>query len=490
MSNSAGQQLRLRVNQDHGIRPVRHVDPETLSDLPESDIPEHECSKRGFDLCSFIAEYHFNDLRGCDHSGLKYRYIPEGHYPLGISRALGAKGRKHKMPIPHIPGGPWCDLWAVYATLFNGDFLQMSHAKLSITTYEDLMSIRAITGVLRVVEHHLTIGITTKFVEEHYAAKLPDETLMEEFVDYLESNGFVVEYATQDDGVGLNAYLTKPMSRNDQLRQALYTGDYLAVALRLNYTNGQCTFAVYLDRTEKNFVELVRKYFRQYEIQQPVKLDVVVGFDAQGRVMKDPREIVPGHDIPEDVSYPYIEGGVQKLITDYYAARASLLMLIGPWGTGKSSLLAEICRHAGDRKIMQIAGTHLLDNPHFLAFFSRLPKKSLLIIEDADMMLGHRNQGDGNTAMSVLLNELQGIASKGIKLVLTTNIDNPSKIDQALIRAGRCFKMIHCRNLTLDEATQVATHYGKSKEHLVDDISLASIFDGPGVKVQDIGFRL
>jgi ATP-dependent 26S proteasome regulatory subunit len=115
-----------------------------------------------------------------------------------------------------------------------------------------------------------------------------------------------------------------------------------------------------------------------------------------------------------------------------------------------------------------------------------IPDNTLVIFEDVDTLLAPREGQDGNELMSMLLNELQGIASKKIKLVITTNLSTRNKIDQALIRPGRCYKAVETRELTLHEATRVVNHY-ELPESCAAAGTLAEIFEGRMKKVR-VGF--
>jgi len=73
-----------------------------------------------------------------------------------------------------------------------------------------------------------------------------------------------------------------------------------------------------------------------------------------------------------------------------------------------------------------------------------------LLLEDADVAVASRE--DGNPTMSLMLNILDGVASSNKRIVVSTNLPNLNKIDEALIRPGRCHDVLTFRKLIVREA--------------------------------------
>jgi ATP-dependent 26S proteasome regulatory subunit len=63
------------------------------------------------------------------------------------------------------------------------------------------------------------------------------------------------------------------------------------------------------------------------------------------------------------------------------------------------------------------------------------------------------------------------------KVIFTTNLDDFKKVDEALLRPGRCFGMIKCRPLTYDEAEAAAKVAGLRVPEKKRDYTIAELFN-------------
>jgi hypothetical protein len=193
-----------------------------------------------------------------------------------------------------------------------------------------------------------------------------------------------------------------------------------------------------------------------------------------------------------DAFYPFIEEGVDAYQDRYLADDASLLFLMGPPGTGKTSFIRHmIYSHQLSATITYEAG--LLDSDNmFIDFLTG--ESNILVIEDADLILRSR-EGSENKSISRFLNVSDGLIKfHNKKIVFTTNLHDFSTIDPALIRAGRCFDALKFRPLSLHEADRALSAIGATMADLDNDprvaVTLAQLLGGKGGHIEkSVGFK-
>lgn len=173
-------------------------------------------------------------------------------------------------------------------------------------------------------------------------------------------------------------------------------------------------------------------------------------------------------------AYPWISTSVADFTKEFLASKASILILIGPPGTGKTTFIKEMIKEA-DTGAMVTYDTDLLFTDGFFASFMTNDDCNLLILEDADTVMGSRK--DGNTMMHKFLNASDGLVSlRQKKIIFTTNLPSVKDVDPALLRKGRCFDILHARELTKVEAQGIATQlYPEGVVLTEDKYSLAEI---------------
>jgi ATP-dependent 26S proteasome regulatory subunit len=156
--------------------------------------------------------------------------------------------------------------------------------------------------------------------------------------------------------------------------------------------------------------------------------------------------------------YPFLEG---RTLAQYYdefmMSSASILLLIGPPGTGKTTFIRGLLRHC-DISAMVSYDANILEKDFVFASFIE-GDKAILVLEDADMFLKSRQ--DGNTMMHKFLNVGDGlVTTRNKKLIFSTNLPSIRDIDPALVRPGRCYDIISFRELSQNEAEKLAKKAG------------------------------
>ena len=158
-------------------------------------------------------------------------------------------------------------------------------------------------------------------------------------------------------------------------------------------------------------------------------------------------------------AYPYVD--MEKFVDAFLNSEEPILILIGPPGTGKTRFIRYImknivkkyssdtngprCLYSSDKKIIETGSI-------FMDFIDNSGNK-ILVMEDVDYHL--RPRTDGNSSMYNLLSVSNGIVVNFLqkkKIILSTNLPNTTKMDEALLRPGRCFDVLKMRLLNKKES--------------------------------------
>jgi len=193
---------------------------------------------------------------------------------------------------------------------------------------------------------------------------------------------------------------------------------------------------------------------------------------------------------PIEEMYPFLEG---RTLADYYdtfmASSASILLLIGPPGTGKTTFIRGLLQHAGISALVTY-DPGILAKDHIFASFVE-GDRNVMIIEDADNFLGARQ--DGNDLMHKFLNVGDGlVTTKNKKMIFSTNLPSVKDVDSALIRPGRCFDILHFGQLNYEQAQTLADKLGAELPGVNEKYSIADVFhkqvDAPRTPKRKLGF--
>ena len=233
------------------------------------------------------------------------------------------------------------------------------------------------------------------------------------------------------------------------------------------------------DKAEENFNE--------YEPVRPVWIHVLNEVSGpQGMQIRGTRvDITKQPDWAVDEYYPNLPNGIDAAIDQFAKARDNLWIYYGLPGTGKSTLLRHVCRQLGnDREVFILSLSQIIHTPDFTAVFNQFEEGSLLIIEDSDVLIGKRE--DGNQFMSTLLNKLDGIVKSDIKIIISTNLTNLKSVDEALLRPGRLYDATYFGKLDQQQVDRIASKV----ENVTNPVPgvLAQLFGKPA-ETGSIGFK-
>jgi DNA polymerase III delta prime subunit len=237
--------------------------------------------------------------------------------------------------------------------------------------------------------------------------------------------------------------------------------------------NGETRFAFDVYKNSLNY-EILGDKEDVIELEQFLEKE---GFDSEGVKIKwmygsdyrnmDSLELPLSLMDGVEGTYPWMTKTIEEYTLGFMASRSSVLILIGPPGTGKTTFIKEIIRNSGTGAMVTY-DTDLLFTDGFFASFMADEDTDLLILEDADVVMKSRKEG--NSMMHKFLNASDGLVSlPRKKIIFTTNLPSVKDVDDALLRKGRCFDVMQFRLLTKEEASVVSkNYYGEKQERNLD----------------------
>lgn len=182
-----------------------------------------------------------------------------------------------------------------------------------------------------------------------------------------------------------------------------------------------------------------------------------------------------------DLNYGKDFGKLHKNIVDTVRGnndnKAKLVLLHGLPGTGKTTYLKYLAHELG-KKVLFLPPimAESIVNPDFIPFLME-NKDCVLIIEDAEKVIGDRNNSGSSVGVSNLLNLSDGILGDilNIHIIATFNMDK-EKIDSALLRKGRLIAEHKFGKLSLEDTKTLLNKLNKKTE-ATEGLTLAEIYN-------------
>ena len=164
------------------------------------------------------------------------------------------------------------------------------------------------------------------------------------------------------------------------------------------------------------------------------------------------------HKPTYDSFYPMLNGSRTDYYDKFLESEANILILLGEPGTGKTNFLKDMMNHSATETFLTY-NEDLMQNDSFFVQFIQSEAR-FLVFEDADTYMSARS--DGNFMMHRFLNVAEGlVSSKNKKIVFSTNLPSSQRIDEALLRKGRCFDLLTFRRYSEVEAQRICKDLGK-----------------------------
>jgi chaperone BCS1 len=141
-------------------------------------------------------------------------------------------------------------------------------------------------------------------------------------------------------------------------------------------------------------------------------------------------------------------------------------LLHGPPGNGKSTTIFALASHF-EMPLYVLHLSSLKSDQELMALFSKIPKNSILSIEDIDSTFDGRQSNNENISFSTFLNLFDGTVSKDGQLIFVTT-NKYESLDEALIRNGRVDKIIEFKNADPNQVAAMAERFSNGHALKVD----------------------
>jgi mitochondrial chaperone BCS1 len=218
--------------------------------------------------------------------------------------------------------------------------------------------------------------------------------------------------------------------------------------------------------------------FGDPRLKRPLQ-SVILDQGIKERILADVKDFMGRKEWYVDRGIPYRRG----------------YLLYGPPGTGKSSFIQALAGELDFSVAMVNLSERGMTDDKLSHLLTKLPPRSVLLLEDADAAFRNRRQVDadgysgGTVTFSGLLNALDGVAAgeERIAFLTTNHID---RLDEALIRPGRVDMTVRIGEATRHQAAEMWNRFygdldedGSGRERFLERLEkLRLVADAKGEK--------
>ena len=235
------------------------------------------------------------------------------------------------------------------------------------------------------------------------------------------------------------------------------------------------------------------KYLEKYDQHDgEAKCHIVVDDDS---LYLESFNVSLDRDIDFDMYNEGFEDVHKSIVKSVNEDKNGLYLLYGIAGTGKTTYIRHLIKECSTEKrkfiFVPIKVFERFTDPDILPFLLN-NRGCIYIIEDCEKLVTVDDDGIRSDGISDLLNMTDGLLSDAldIKIICTFNTDY-EKIDDALLRPGRCRCDYEFKKLARDRANRVAEKLGLKE--VKSDVTLAALFhpdaDRKEEKKRKIGFN-
>jgi len=227
------------------------------------------------------------------------------------------------------------------------------------------------------------------------------------------------------------------------------------------------TVSVNILYNKKSQLEHALEFFEPLDEKNKSNIFLITGSHSEGFYLRDFAVKLYDEEIDLELNYGKDFTKKHKTIVDRLNTLndTGLVVLNGKPGTGKTTYIKYLTTLV-DKKVIFVPPVMAegVTAPNFLPFLLD-NKNSILVIEDAEKVIGSREASDTNNGVSNILNMTDGILGDclNIQIVATLNVPR-EKIDQALLRRGRLIAEHEFKELPEDNVKRIFKKLKVTKE--------------------------
>lgn len=279
---------------------------------------------------------------------------------------------------------------------------------------------------------------------------------------FINSHGDVINYVSENEKAGKKTFkeVVQNFCTEHKLgsvslgyQELIYGEDEVHGIIEFNYCTDKTFGFGYM--LNESLVDDFVKTVKNRDNMNSTPILTRLSMDSRGNMVDNNILFnAPKINMPSNIMYPWFDESPEDFAKAFMEAAPNVLVLYGDPGTGKTTFIKRMLQGIGfndERTISVIDTPGVMNSPDLVNTIYTSKHKDIFIFEDVDRHLYSREEG--NDIMAGLLNAAEGLASPDVKIIISTNIQNLSAIDSALIRPGRCFKTLEF--LKLEEHQQL-----------------------------------
>jgi len=240
-------------------------------------------------------------------------------------------------------------------------------------------------------------------------------------------------------------------------------------------------FSISIYYSNRTDLDKALENFEVHKIDNKNNIFLITGAPGEGYMLREFTTKLPVNIKEFDLELNYEDDFVKKHKTILKRLKTTnnsgLVILNGKPGTGKTTYIKYLTTLL-DKKIIFVppAMAEGITAPNFLPFLME-NKNCIMVIEDAEKVIGTRESNDTNNGVSNILNMTDGILGDclNIQIIATLNTTK-EKIDPALLRKGRLIADYEFKELSVEKVKKLFEKL-KIKAEATNPLTLTEIYN-------------